>query len=331
MDLSEKNIFNRPRLFILCCVGLVALVSIVAITVFFLNVRGAEQTMVPDLQGKDLIEALLELQQKELYPRIQLRYSGEANDKGRILEQDPRSGAIVKAGRRIRLVVSQGLLVSAVGNYIGRNVEDVRLELETLFSSNPLPLLKIREPLLYQYSDSEAGVILEQNPPPGTGIFSPVSLEFVVSRGLDNTTLTMPSLVGLHFNEALKKIAESGIQFSFSVRAGQRKQNSEMVIDQEPAAGQPIPANQSAKITIARPTQAELGETEVFKLFSYTLPENPYPLPSTVEVILPGGDRRTLAVIKTDGGELSLPYRLPKGSVIVLSMLNREIYRETVQ
>ena len=131
------NIFNRPKLFALCCLGLVAFVAAVAAISFFAALRGAEQTMVPEVRGKDLVEALLELQQKELYPRIDLRYSGAAADKGRVLEQSPRAGSIVKAGRRIRLVVSQGMVLSAVGDYVGRNVEDIRMELQCCLPRTP--------------------------------------------------------------------------------------------------------------------------------------------------------------------------------------------------
>ncbi|MDR2097387.1 MAG: PASTA domain-containing protein, partial [Spirochaetaceae bacterium] len=180
MDFDKETAFNHPKLFALCCVGIMVFVSVIAIAVFFLTVRGAEQTMVPEILGKDLVEALLELQQKELYPRIELRYSGSVADKGRILEQDPRAGSIVKAGRRIRLVVSQGPVVSKVENYVGRGVDDVREELQTLFAANSQPLITVKEPILYQYSAQAAGTILEQNPAPGTGIFAPVQLEFVV-------------------------------------------------------------------------------------------------------------------------------------------------------
>jgi beta-lactam-binding protein with PASTA domain len=76
--------------------------------VFFSALKGAEQTMVPDVRGKPLIESLLELQQKELYPRIEVRYASQTPVRGIVLEQDPIAGTIVKAGRRIRLVVSRG-------------------------------------------------------------------------------------------------------------------------------------------------------------------------------------------------------------------------------
>jgi beta-lactam-binding protein with PASTA domain len=331
MCLKKETIFNRPGLFTLCCAG-VALFSIVmAASVFFMTVRGAEQTMVPEIRGKPLVDALLELQQKELYPRIELRYSGSAADKGQILEQDPRPGAIVKAGRRIRLVVSQGAVVNVVADYVGREVDDVRMELQTLFASTPNPLLTLKEPLLYQYSSKPAGTILEQSPAPGVSIYNPVDLEFVVSRGDEDPVVEMPALTGLGIADAIDAIGKSGIRFNFSMRPGQGRAVAETVIAQSPDAGAKMPANAVAEITVAAPSVSALGENEVFALFRHALPENPYPLPATLEALLPDGERRQLAALNHSGGVFSIPYRLPAGSVLILSMLNREMYRETVQ
>jgi hypothetical protein len=68
----------------------------------------------------------------------------------------------------------------------------------------------------------------------------------------------------------------------------------------------------------------------VFKLFRYAIPKNPYPLSVRLEALLPAGERVRLVSMEYPGGELTVPYRLPEGTTLVLSMLNREIYRETV-
>ncbi len=145
LESIETYIGEHLRLFVTAAAALIAFVVLIAVTVFFIALRGAEQTMVPDVVGKELTAALLELQVKELYPRIQLRYSQSIADKGNILEQDPRPGAIVKAGRRIRLVVSRGVVVDKVENYLGQNLDDVKIHLQTLFSTSARPLLSLKE------------------------------------------------------------------------------------------------------------------------------------------------------------------------------------------
>jgi hypothetical protein len=70
LDAIEGYISNHLRLFVSMAAGLILFVGIIAVSVFFVSVQGAEETMVPDVQGRDLTAALLELQVKELYPRI---------------------------------------------------------------------------------------------------------------------------------------------------------------------------------------------------------------------------------------------------------------------
>ena len=331
----EGYVGNRLRFFISLAVGLMVFVGLIALAVFFVAIRGAEQTMVPDVRGLELTEALLELQVKELYPRIQLRYSQSAADRGRILEQSPEPGAIVKAGRRIRLVVSQGVVISNMENYVGRNIDEVRMDLQTLFASGGyagtiagLPLVSLKEPFMYQYSSEAPGVILQQSPEPGSPISGPTVLELVVSRGLEKELITIPELTGLSIEGALALLGETGAPFAFSRRPPRSGEKPETVLSQSPAAGTIAAATTELSLVVSEPV--ELAEGEVFALFSYNLPPNPYPLPVSLEAILPAGERRFLAAVNHPGGKFVVPYRLPAGSTLILSMLNRELYREEI-
>jgi beta-lactam-binding protein with PASTA domain len=329
LDAIEGYINNNLRLFIFLTLGLLVFVGIIALSVFFIAVRGMEQTMVPEVVGKDLTEALLELQVKELYPRIQLRYSQSAQDKGLILEQDPPGGTIVKAGRRIRLVVSQGIVLDSVGDYVGRNIQEVRMDLQTLFVSMPQPLLSLKEPFMYAYSDAPSGTILQQKPEPGTAVSAPVELEFVVSRGPERSMVQIPQLVGLSVSEALEQIGRSRVNFVFSLRPAQAGERGGIVTAQEPEPLTMAPADVLVSINVAAPSRLE--ESEVYALFSYTIAPNVYPLPVRLEARLPSEERRVLASVDYPGGNFTVPYRLPIGSTLILSMLDREIYREEVR
>jgi beta-lactam-binding protein with PASTA domain len=325
------NFLANPKFFAGFCAALLVFAVLAAVAVFFIHVRGAEEVMVPDVQNKEILSALIEMQNKELYPRVQLRFSESAADKGYILEQDPKPGAIVKAGRRIRLVVSQGVLVSATGNYVGRNIDDVKNELATLFGSSDVPLISIREPLLYRFSPELPGTILEQNPPAGTGISGPTPVSLVVSGGMEAENLEMPVLIGLNLDAAVTLIAKSGIRYEFSLRPANSASSAGTVVAQIPAGGDAIPSDSVAQITIASTRNEDLTEGGRTALFKRQLPENPYPLKTVLEVILPSGEREIVADVNFKGGNFTWPCRFPKGSILVLSVLNREIYRETVE
>jgi beta-lactam-binding protein with PASTA domain len=330
LDSIEGYVANHLKAFISMAIGLVIFVGIVAVAVFFISVRGAEQTMVPEVVGQDLTSALLELQVKELYPRIQLRYSQSSSDKGLIIEQDPRPGSIVKAGRRIRLVVSQGVMVNTMENYIGKNIDDVRIDLQTLWADegSAAPLITIKDPVMYEYSAEPPGTILQQTPEAGAAISGPTSLEVVVSRGPEDALISIPNLVGLPLQQALTEIGATGIDFTFTVRPPEAGETGETVVAQSPAGGSMAEAATRVQVTLASPETLAAGE--VFGIFRYDMAKNPYPLSIRLEAQLPSGERRRLLAMEYSGGKLSVPYRLPERSVLILYMLNREIYRDTV-
>jgi beta-lactam-binding protein with PASTA domain len=326
---ADKFTANQQKFFALLTIGLLLLMGVVAISIFFVAVRGAEQTLVPEVRGKELTEALLELQVKELYPRIQLRYSQSSRDKGFILEQDPRAGTIVKAGRQIRLVVSEGVMINRMENYAGRNIDEVRLYLLTIAASSGGPLLSLKEPLMYDFSIEAPGTILQQRPEPGSDISGPTTLEFVVSRGPENIPVTVPQFMGLSLSAALEQIGRLGTYFNFSLRELREDERGGTVVSQNPAAGTGITTNDTVNLVVSIPSG--LGENEVFKLFSYTMPRNPYPLPVRLDALLPSGERYQIIGVDYPGGIITVPYRLSVGSVLILSMMNMEIYRETVR
>ena len=331
LDAVEGYLANHLRLFLSMAVGLLAFVGIVAVVVFFINVRGAEQTMVPNVQGRELTAALLELQVKELYPRINLRFTQSSADKGLVLEQNPPPGTIVKAGRRVQLVVSQGVMINTVESFLGRNVDEVRMDLQAMVSAQGIPvpqLITLKDPLMYEYSEEPAGTILQQRPEPGTEISGPTMLELVVSRGAENTMVRLPNLVGLSMEDALEQIGRTGIDFEFSLRMLRAGEKPETVVSQNPSADTLVAFD--ARVTLVLAAPDKVNENEVFGLFSYDMAKNPYPLLVRLESIQPSGERKQLLSVQYPGGRLTVPYRQPVGSVLVLSMLNREIHRETV-
>ncbi|MDR0910121.1 MAG: PASTA domain-containing protein [Spirochaetaceae bacterium] len=327
MDLSRifkrKDGSYRVSSFSFFCISLVLLMFIAALAAFFFDVNGAEQTMVPDVRGTELPNALLELQVKELYPRIQLVYSNTEADKGTILSQDPQPGTIVKAGRRIRLVVSQGVVINTVGNYIGRQAEDVRMDIRTLFvpgSTGSKALLTVQEPFIYEYAPEDPGTVIQQDPAPGTALSGPAVLSLVVSLGPEFTEVITPNLVGLDPKAAADKLIQADLGFEFAIRQPREGEQANIVVYQEPSANSPTETGAHIYVLSNSPG-----------LFEYTLPENPYPLTLSLEALPPNAGERTLLVeCRFSGGNFTFPYSEAEGTTLILSQMGREIYREVV-
>jgi beta-lactam-binding protein with PASTA domain len=197
-----------------------------------------------------------------------------------------------------------------------------------MFSSSPSPLLSLKEPFMYEYSAETPGTILQQRPVPGADISGPTVMELVVSRGPENTMIRVPDLVGLSLAETLEQIGRTGIDFTFTLRPAGEGEKAETVTAQNPPGNTTAASNTRVAITMTSPRSPDDGE--VFGLFEYAMPKNPYPHLIRLEALLPSGERIRLLSVEYAGGALAVPYHLPPGSVLILSMLNREIHRETV-
>ena len=325
----DELISNNMRFFVLTAIVFLLLAGIAGVAVFFAVLRGEEQVMVPNVQGRELTQALLDLQARELNPRVQLRNSNSPYDRGLVLEQEPVPGSIVKAGRNVRLVVSQGTVLNRVESFVGRDIGDVRIDLMALATAAGGPLLVLREPVMLDYSVEPPGTIIQQSPEAGTEISGPVRIEFVVSQGPQHTFITVPQLVGLSVADAIEWLGSQGADFEFGLARDGDGGAGETVVRQNPPAGASVTSNTRISLTVAVP--AELGDDEAFGLFSHFMPQNPFPLPVVLDAVLPTGERRRLVELDFIGGTFTAPYRLPVNTILVLSMLNREIRRETVR
>ncbi|HSV56032.1 MAG TPA: PASTA domain-containing protein [Magnetospirillaceae bacterium] len=312
---------------LLVLAGVIVLMAVSGLIAFFLVLQGAEQTMVPDVEGLELTTALIKMQEKELYPRIALRFSSDPADRGRILEQSPPAGAIVKAGRRIQLAVSRGPAVTQVENFVGQTLDEVKIHLQTVFSSAH-PLLQVREPPMHIFDRAPAGTILEQKPMPGTEISGLTELVFVVSRGPEVARVRVPDLRGLSITDAVRRIEDSGIAFTFSMRPPEGRERPGVVVSQTPAAGALIAQDSPVTVLVSRPAAVR---GFVSGLLEEQLTVFPYMLEITLTAEHPTGEKVVLLSAQHPGGPFAAPFTVPENSVLVLTAANREILRRTIR
>ncbi|MBP3771522.1 MAG: PASTA domain-containing protein [Treponema sp.] len=317
---------NKRTFFLVVILALVLMFAICWIT-FFATVRGPEQVMVPNVEGKELTTALLELQAKELYPKIQLKYTDNPDDAGKILVQNPESGSIVKAGRRINLTVSRGTILDHVENYIGQNYDDVKINLQTMFTGSTRPLIVLAEPS-YKSDQSVAGTVLAQDPPEGTIISNPVTVKLIVSRGPEYENTRVPKIVGMDFAKLLPTLASSKVVFDFTAHIAEGKEAEGTVVSQEENVSQFVPNYSRVSAEIALPKKQK--DDEVLGLFTAQLPSYPYAVEMSLDSSK-GGVRKTIVTIKHKGGNVTIPYITEKDSELILSIAGRTVARQAVE
>lgn len=325
VDLRKIESFDKEHYRIIAygLGAVIVLMAVAGLSAFFLSLRGAEQTMVPDLRSMELSKALVTLQAKELYPRVSLRFTDDPLERGKIVDQSPVPGTIVKAGRRIQITVSQGAVADKVENLVGQDINEAKIHLQTLFAG-ARPLLSIKDPPVYVFDKAPAGIILEQKPLPETEIAGPTQLDLVVSRGPEKPQIRVPDLTGLSIDDVLLQVAKSNLVVNFSMRAAGRSEKRGAVVAQTPTAGSMIQSAARITLTLTAPAIKD-KDKHVAGIFSRDLPEYPYPLKVTLESIGPSGTRSPVLTVDHPGGSFTAPYVLDEGDILELSVLDRPV------
>jgi len=313
------------KLYVFLFAGIVGLMIVIGAITFGIVARGQVETLVPNVQGRDVLDALMELQSKELYPEIQVQYSS-SDDKGMVLSQRPAPGTLVKAGKHVMLKVSRGPVIDKVENYVGMSLDEVRAHLQTLFATHD-PNIVIKSPILYKsVSNTPPGKVLAQSPLPGTKITGVTSLELVVSqeKGAE-ASIQVGNYVGKSFLEAVAELTADNIPFAFTVKKAAKSTDQGEVLDQNPDSGAMISFGQIVQLTMAGP--GDVGKDNVFGLFRYTLEQQPISVDIRL-MIVSDSQPKAIFSMKHPGGPLAVPYIVPDGSELVLTVLDQEVARQ---
>ena len=315
----NKKIEDNASVIVLTSIIMLIVVVLVSVVVFFAYLKTEDQVLVPSVEGSTLEDALVELQAKELYPRLQLRFSDDPSERGRVLSQSPTAGTVAKAGRRITLVVSRGTVIEQVDNYVGKNVKDVKNLFASIFTSNSKKLLIIKEPYMYRSDEAPEGTILEQNPPAGTEISSTMEIEFVVSKGNQVEEVQIPNFIDMDLRHLYQALSSIPLTFSF-VSGASTDVSFPCIAQQSIPQGEKVSPYSKIQLTLAFPEKQE-GHL-VFGVYYADLPRYPYPVPISCDVVNPDGTKNTIVEFPHYGGAFQFPYYLEHGSIVTITALN---------
>ncbi|MCL2481306.1 MAG: PASTA domain-containing protein [Spirochaetaceae bacterium] len=304
------------KIMIYVVTGLLLFMILSCTLAFMITLKGAEEVMIPDVTGIKLEDALIAIQDRGLNSRIQLKYSA-SQDKGYVIEQSPNPGTIKKVGNQIILRVSRGAIIDEVENYVGWHIRDLETHLKSYET-----ILKINEPLMRVYSERPEGTILEQKPLPGTNISSGVTeLFLVVSMGPQGKTYSVPVFEDLDFMTAMKKAASSNTPFLFTQRDAKKDEKRGVVVEQNPGKEENVPIETIVQLIVTSPVPTD---KKVFGILKRTIPEQPVAVDTAFYIISKEGIKEEVFRMKHKGGPFSIPYFEEEGTVLVISVLDKD-------
>ena len=303
------------------------LIATAAVT-FFAMVRGEEETQVPAIVGEDVVAAMEQLQEKGLVARVEGRFTSEVPI-WHVVTQTPEAGSLVKAGRPVTVVVSRGRAVPEVGDYLGRDIDQVRLELQTLSATGESPI-RIREDGPRITDPRPAGTILGQSPDPGTEVAEGLTILVTVSRGPQGDLVEVPYFIGTTYLAALAALAERNHAFVFTVRAGGTEALPGTVVFQSPDGGAEVPHSTVLQVGITRPVPE--SDDLVFGMYEYQVEQYPILVDLTLTAEIPDQpDPVVLLETRSQGGPLAVPFVIHRDAALVLTVLDRQVDRRPAE
>lgn len=195
---------------------------------------------MPDLKGMTLEEVA------EKYPGFKVEQTDPENsadyEEGKICNQEPEPGKVVKTKRTITVTVSLGPVMVDIEDVKGKTYEMAKKVLEKQGFG-------IIQQLEYS-EDVEEGLVIRTDPEAGTSYAQGKSVKIIVSNGKMSVNSIMPSVVGMTKEAAKNALEAAGITTATFVDVDSTADEGK-VISQTPSEKTVVGADTAVKISVS--------------------------------------------------------------------------------
>lgn len=266
---------------------------------------------VPDLKGRSIAAALDQLAPLSLG----LRKSGvEFNASvpiSSVLRQDPLAGTVVREGKTVRVIVSQGgqtVLAPAVVGLPLRNAE-------MMLRQSQLALGEVSE----SYSlKQDKGMVLSQDPKAEASVERDALVNLVVSGGAPPAGVAlMPDFLRKTLDEAQSWAAGSGVKLEIKTDATSLFPSG-TVLTQSPNADTVL--SPDAKVHLLVSGRKGAAPTVSAKTFKYELPQSGSESQVRIVVIDKYGERELFNGVRKPGTKIEVPVQETGGARVKIYM-----------
>lgn len=165
--------------------------------------QGQSAITIPEVEGRDRGEVVAELEKMGLLVTVNQEASPDV-PRNEVIRINPAPGSQLQRGSNVTLTVSSGREITDVPDVTGMSVQDAADALEDAgLELDP------------DYAESESdtvpeGQVISQNPPGGAQLSKGSVIRVTVSSGREQ--VTVPSLVGLDFDQARETLEAVGLE-----------------------------------------------------------------------------------------------------------------------
>lgn len=202
--------------------------------------EGPQQVEVPNVVGDPIEDAKRTIRQAGLKVGDVTEEASEEVDEDNVIRQSPEGGFLIETGEPVDLVVSSGPEAVIVPDVINQSEESAIDELERA----GLEVVVQRAP-----SDVDEGLVVSQDPQPGTEVEPGDTVEILVSEGPEEQA--MPNVIGMDGDDAETMLERDyGLNVTQEEVACSNAAPPGEVCDQDPEPGEPVSEGDSATLFV---------------------------------------------------------------------------------
>ncbi|MFP4194675.1 MAG: PASTA domain-containing protein [Desulfobacterales bacterium] len=229
-------------------------------------IKSEDTVKVPDLEGKNAVEALEMLTELELNTKVKgSEYSDEISE-NHIITQNPSPGEMIKKNRDVTLIISKGRESVTVPDLRGEK----RDRAEIILEENGLPTGHISRSTSAEFTRD---TVIAQYPEPGKTVTRDNSVNLLISTGPAPESFKMPELAGRFLDEAMLVIDSHRMELEEIKAVHNTEKPENIVTGQAPPAGHMVSKDSEVRLLVNRiPGKSNKKNGENRVLFTYRIP-----------------------------------------------------------
>jgi eukaryotic-like serine/threonine-protein kinase len=223
-----------------------------------------QEVSTPNIKGEKVEDALRILHQNKLgMTLLEEQFSLEIA-KGRIINQFPSPGVILKVDSNVRIIVSSGNESMTAPDLIDKTLKSAELTLDrfSLRKGN----------VAYTYSSKiEKDHVITQNPQSGSVVFKGEEINMMLSKGEEEKFYVMPDFIEKSLDSTIEKLKSMNLTLNRVNYQYNESYPDNIVINQSPELGYPVSNEIGVTLTVNQKVKKGKEENKFF-IFSYVIP-----------------------------------------------------------
>jgi len=234
-----KSIFKYLLIFSVALIGS-ASIAYYSIRLF---TQSAEEIILPELSGKNIIYVLETLTNMGLNAKLYGTQYHESVPKYAVISQDPPAGITIKRGRDVIIYISKG------------NKQNIMPDLRQTPLKQALILLEKNEfkkgAVTFTYSSkTQKDSVITHYPDPFSTAQKETVCDLLVSRGPRPLAMVMPDITGFKLDMAAAMLKKNNLEVSKIISDVDRTQDNGQVLSVVPRAGSHVTGRMPITLTV---------------------------------------------------------------------------------